>query len=99
LHHLIFNVGFYFLPVINSEDAWDKAKKQNNLTNMIWENWDKSKQLNIFKDVLWSDSLRLSKYFGNSAKFWLGLQDDFDIEEELLAKSSMIQAISPLKVT
>jgi addiction module HigA family antidote len=25
-------------------------------------------------------ALRLSKYFGNSAKFWLGLQDDFDIE-------------------
>ena len=24
-------------------------------------------------------ALRLSKYFGNSAKFWLGLQDDFDI--------------------
>lgn len=27
-------------------------------------------------------ALRLSKYFGNSAKFWLGLQNDFDIEEE-----------------
>ena len=27
-------------------------------------------------------ALRLSMYFGNSAKFWLGLQDDFDIEEE-----------------
>lgn len=27
-------------------------------------------------------ALRLSKYFGNSAKFWLGIQDDFDIEEE-----------------
>jgi len=25
-------------------------------------------------------ALRLSLYFGNSAKFWLGLQDDFDIE-------------------
>jgi addiction module HigA family antidote len=25
-------------------------------------------------------ALRLSKYFGNSAKFWLGLQDDYDIE-------------------
>jgi addiction module HigA family antidote len=25
-------------------------------------------------------ALRLSKYFGNSAKFWLGIQDDFDIE-------------------
>jgi addiction module HigA family antidote len=27
-------------------------------------------------------ALRLSKFFGNSAKFWLGLQDDFDIEDE-----------------
>jgi addiction module HigA family antidote len=27
-------------------------------------------------------ALRLSKYFGNSPKFWLGLQDDYDIEEE-----------------
>ncbi|MDZ4792870.1 MAG: HigA family addiction module antitoxin [Bacteroidota bacterium] len=26
-------------------------------------------------------ALRLSKYLGVSAKFWLGLQDDFDIEE------------------
>ena len=32
-------------------------------------------------------ALRLSKYFGNSAKFWLGLQDDFDIEEELNSKA------------
>ncbi len=30
-------------------------------------------------------ALRLSKYFGNSAKFWLGLQDDYDLEEELTA--------------
>ena len=27
-------------------------------------------------------ALRLSSYFGNSAKFWLGLQDDYDIEKE-----------------
>ncbi|MCD4773447.1 MAG: HigA family addiction module antidote protein [Bacteroidales bacterium] len=27
-------------------------------------------------------ALRLSSFFGNSAKFWLGLQDDYDIEEE-----------------
>jgi addiction module HigA family antidote len=27
-------------------------------------------------------ALRLSRYFGTSAKFWLGLQDDYDIEEE-----------------
>jgi len=29
-------------------------------------------------------ALRLSKYFGNSPKFWLGLQDDYDLEEEFL---------------
>ena len=38
-------------------------------------------------------ALRLSKYFGNSAKFWLGLQDDFDIEEEQYAKESIIKSI------
>lgn len=27
-------------------------------------------------------ALRLSKYFGTSPKFWLGLQNDYDIEEE-----------------
>ena len=26
-------------------------------------------------------ALRLSKYFGTSVKFWLGLQNDYDIEE------------------
>src|SRR6476620_4463069 len=42
-------------------------------------------------------ALRLSKYFGNSAKFWLGLQDDFDIEEETFAKDSILKSIKPLK--
>jgi len=27
-------------------------------------------------------AVRLSIYFGTSAKFWLGLQDDYDIEKE-----------------
>lgn len=38
-------------------------------------------------------ALRLSKYFGNSAKFWLGLQDDFDIEEERGEKKEELNAI------
>lgn len=38
-------------------------------------------------------ALRLSKYFGNSAKFWLGLQDDFDIEEEVNQKKAELNAI------
>ena len=40
-------------------------------------------------------ALRLSRYFGNSAKFWLGLQDDFDIEEENRLKSKELEAIEP----
>ena len=27
-------------------------------------------------------ALRLNKYFGNSPQFWLGLQNDYDLEEE-----------------
>ncbi len=38
-------------------------------------------------------ALRLSKYFGNSAKFWLGLQDDYDIEEERFLKESELNEI------
>ncbi len=38
-------------------------------------------------------ALRLSKYFGNSAKFWLGIQDDYDIEEEKESKELELKAI------
>jgi addiction module HigA family antidote len=38
-------------------------------------------------------ALRLSKYFGNSAKFWLGLQDDFDLEEEFIANEKAFMNI------
>ena len=38
-------------------------------------------------------ALRLSYYFGTSAKFWLGLQDDYDIEEETKVKKSELENI------
>ncbi len=38
-------------------------------------------------------ALRLSKFFGNSAKFWLGLQDDFDIEDEAKHKQKDLKTI------
>lgn len=38
-------------------------------------------------------ALRLSKYFGNSAKFWLGMQDDYDIEEEKDSKEDELNEI------
>ena len=39
-------------------------------------------------------ALRLSKYFGNSAKFWLGIQDDYDIEEEKHSKEAELNEIN-----
>lgn len=43
-------------------------------------------------------ALRLSRYFGNSAKFWLGLQDDFDIEEEEIQKKTELNSIRQHRV-
>jgi len=42
-------------------------------------------------------ALRLSKYFGTSAKFWLGLQDDFDIEESEKRIAVELTEISEVK--
>lgn len=38
-------------------------------------------------------ALRLGIYFGMSPKFWLGLQDDYDVEEEKIAKEKELQRI------
>lgn len=38
-------------------------------------------------------ALRLSIYFGISAKFWLGLQDDYDLEEEYSLKEKELNGI------
>lgn len=42
-------------------------------------------------------ALRLAKYFGTSAKFWLGLQDDYDIEEEKELKQKELNNIKPIE--
>ena len=42
-------------------------------------------------------ALRLSYYFGNSAKFWLGLQNDYDLEEEKKTKSVDFKRIKRIK--
>ena len=38
-------------------------------------------------------ALRLGRYFGNSAQFWLGLQSDYDLEEELREIKSELNRI------
>jgi len=43
-------------------------------------------------------ALRLSKYFGNSAKFWLGLQDDYDLENEFRSNLDEYKQIDRLEI-
>lgn len=42
-------------------------------------------------------ALRFAKYFGTSPKFWLGLQDDYDLEEEKIQKEKELNNIKPLE--
>jgi len=41
-------------------------------------------------------ALRFSRFFGTSAKFWLGLQDDYDLEEEKNEKEKELNEIKPI---
>jgi addiction module HigA family antidote len=41
-------------------------------------------------------ALRLSSFFGNSAKFWLGLQNDYDIEK---VKNNHAEIFNKIKLT
>ena len=49
--------------------------------------------INSSRRITADTALRLSLYFGNSAKFWLGLQNDFDIENAKSIQSSKYQQI------
>ena len=52
-----------------------------------------SQILKMKRRVTADTALRLSEYFGTTAQFWLGLQDDFDLEEEKLRISNELKAI------
>lgn len=41
-------------------------------------------------------ALRFAKFFGTSARFWLGLQDDYDLEEEQHLKREEIDRIKTI---
>lgn len=44
-------------------------------------------------------ALRFARFFGTSANFWLGLQNDFDLEEEINEKEKELSGIKPLQDT
>jgi len=43
-------------------------------------------------------ALRLARFFGNTPQFWLGLQNDYDIEEEKIYKEAELNKIRQLNV-
>ncbi len=44
-------------------------------------------------------ALRLSVFFGNSPQFWLGLQDDYDLEEEKIRLGEVLKGIHRIKAS
>ena len=56
-----------------------------------------SEIINGNRSITADTALRLSYYFGNSAKFWLGLQNDFDLEEEKKIKAQDLKRIKRIK--
>jgi addiction module HigA family antidote len=41
-------------------------------------------------------AMRLSRYFGNSPDFWLGLQAEFELREEKRLRKKIFDSIVPL---
>jgi addiction module HigA family antidote len=55
---------------------------QNRLARSIFVPPRRINEIVLGKRSITADTaLRLSRYFGTSEKFWLGLQDDYDLEE------------------
>ncbi|MFP4365271.1 MAG: HigA family addiction module antitoxin [Spirochaetia bacterium] len=44
-------------------------------------------------------ALRFSKYFGNSADFWLGIQDEFDLRQERRKIAHALEKIPHVKAS
>lgn len=44
-------------------------------------------------------ALRFSKYFGNSADFWLGIQDEYDLRKEREKIANELEKIPQIKAS
>ena len=44
-------------------------------------------------------ALRLSEFFGNTPQFWMGIQNDYDLEEERINIEEELRDITRVKVS
>ena len=57
-----------------------------------------SEILKYNRSITADTALRLSTYFGTTAKFWLGLQDDYDLEEATARMATELEKIKRMAV-
>jgi antitoxin HigA-1 len=80
-----------FLEPLNIS-AYKLAKETNIDQTRISEIINKKRRITA------DTALRLSKFFGNTPQFWLGLQTDYDIEEEKIHKEDELKKIRKFQV-
>ena len=70
---------------------------QNKLANRISVPPRRINEIVLGKRAITADTaLRLSRYFGNSDKFWMGLQDDYDLEDSRNKIAGTLEKIARL---
>lgn len=70
--------------------AYRLAKEINVSTTTILDIINNNRKITV------DTALRLSRYFGNSAHFWLNLQNDIDLRNQRANLGSDIEKIIPL---
>ena len=68
---------------------------QNKLANRIFVPPRRINEIVLGRRSITADTaLRLSRYFGNSGKFWMGLQGDYDLEDSRNKIAGALEKIS-----
>ncbi len=58
-----------------------------------------SEIINRKRSITADTALRLARFFGNTPQFWLGLQNDYDIEKEKIHKEVELNKIKKFQAT
>ena len=70
---------------------------QNKLANAIGVPPRRINEIVLGKRAITADTaLRLSKAFGNSVQFWMGLQDEFEVRQARVELQDQLKQVMPL---